>query len=383
MSAPVVFFYVQHLLGIGHVFRATRVARALTRAGARVHVAWGGTRLPSIDLDGLEMLWLPPVKADGAMFRQLVHPDETVFTEAEQAARRDMLLAAFERIRPDAVITEAFPFGRRQMRFELKPLMKAARAAPWRPLTVASIRDIMQEGRAQNRVEESLSLFRDQYDLLLVHGDPAMIGIEETLQGADDLLGQVRYTGLVTPEPPDLSVPASISADVVVSAGGGAVGHALTAAAIGANRFSRRFPDNWLLVVGPERAEADFEELRKAAGEGMRVVRYVPDLARVFAGASVSVSRAGYNTVGDLMRARCRAVLAPFEGGRETEQARRAGMLAASGLATLVRDEELSPRRLAAAVDAAADLPPLSGGWRLDGAENSAAILLDELAARR
>ncbi len=127
-------------------------------------------------------------------------PMEAHSPKPTKSARRDELLALFHALRPDAVITEAFPFGRRQMRFELVPLMQAARAAPWKPLTVASIRDIMQEGRADNRVAESLRYFEDWYDVLLVHGDPQLIRIEETLQGAEAILPKVRYTGLVTPD---------------------------------------------------------------------------------------------------------------------------------------------------------------------------------------
>ncbi len=384
MSAkPKILFHVQHLLGIGHVFRATRIARALAREGAIVHLVWGGTRLPSIDLEGLEVTFLPPVRSDNEMFAGLVHPDGTPFTQAEQEARRDRLLALFHAVRPDAVITEAFPFGRRQVRFELVPLMQAARDATWRPLTIASIRDIMQEGRAQNRVAESLQLFQDFYDLLLVHGDPQLVRIEETLQGAGAILDKVRYTGLVTPDEPDLSVPPSIKADVVVSAGGGAVGHALTAAAIGANRCCAGAPDNWLMVVGSERSQMDFEALQREAGEGMRVVKFVPDLTRVLAGARVSVSRAGYNTIGDLMRARCRAVLVPFTGGRETEQLRRAQLFAARGFATMLTDDALSPQVIGAAVDEALQRPPVNAALDLEGASHAAQILMRELASHR
>jgi predicted glycosyltransferase len=34
MTAPRVFFYVQHLLGIGHLRRAASIAQALVAAGA-------------------------------------------------------------------------------------------------------------------------------------------------------------------------------------------------------------------------------------------------------------------------------------------------------------------------------------------------------------
>ena len=42
MTSPRVFFYVQHLLGIGHLKRAAAVARALVEAGAEVEFVLGG-----------------------------------------------------------------------------------------------------------------------------------------------------------------------------------------------------------------------------------------------------------------------------------------------------------------------------------------------------
>lgn len=379
---PRVLFYVQHLLGIGHVFRATRVARAMAKAGFQMHLVWGGTRLPSINLDGLNMIWLDPVKAGDPFIVDLVRPDGSPAGDALLERRRESLLGLLATLRPDIVMTETFPFGRRQMRFELEPLMKAARDASWRPLTISSIRDIMTENRKQSRLLETLHSVKSWYDLVLVHGDERLISLPDTLPGAETIMDKVRYTGLVAPEPVDMSIPPSISADVVISAGGGAVGHALTAAAIGANKHSSRFPDNWLLVVGPERADSDFEVLETATGQGMRIVRFVPDLARVLAESKVSVSRAGYNTVGDLMRAGCRSVLAPFSGGRETEQLRRARMLADRGLCQFITDQELTPQTLGAAVDRAAEQAPMNAGFDLEGAANSARIIRELFESR-
>ena len=379
----IVLLYVQHLLGIGHVYRASRVARALTRHGFKVHLVWGGTRLPSINLSGLEVTFLDPVRSVDAEFSALVRPDGKPAGEALLAGRRDKLLGLFHSIRPDIVVTEAFPFGRRKMRFELVPLMEAARKALWRPMTVASIRDIMAENRREDRARESARMARDWYDLILVHGDPSLIRIEATLQYAGELTEKIRYSGIVAPEPPDFSVAPTIRADVVVSAGGGAVGHDLTKAAIGANSYSRLVPDNWLLVVGPERAEADYEALRRQAGEGMRVVRFLPDLTRVMASARVSVSRAGYNTVADVMRAGCRAVLCPFEGGDETEQLRRARLFERNGMVRIVRDGDLDASALGKAVDEAVTFSPKMHAIDLNGAENSAKIIAAELALHR
>jgi predicted glycosyltransferase len=66
MSASRVFFYVQHLLGIGHLRRAARIARALERAGFDVTLASGG-----MPVDGYRVLQLPPASSD-AGFKQLL-----------------------------------------------------------------------------------------------------------------------------------------------------------------------------------------------------------------------------------------------------------------------------------------------------------------------
>lgn len=377
-----VLFYVQHLLGIGHVFRATRVARALVKAGARVHLAWGGSVPRSVDLQGLEVTFLEPVRSDGARFERLVTLDGSDVTEAQRQRRRDTLLALLERLRPDAVITEAYPFGRRQLRFELEPLMRAARTAPWRPLTVSSIRDILQEGRKPQSLADSMAAAEAWYDLVLVHGDPALIRIEATLPRAQQIAHKFRYTGLVTPDAAQALGMPSMTAPVVVSAGGGAVGHALTEAALDAPRHCRRFPAGWLIIVGPERNPADTVALAARAPQGVRVVREVPDLVRVFAAATVSVSRAGYNTVGEVLRAGCPALLVPYAGDGQTEQDRRARLLQERGLVRMLGHDELSPATLGAAVDAAATWHPPPCDLDLDGASRSAQVLLDALAAR-
>ena len=43
-----ILFYVQHLLGIGHLVRSFRVARALADAGFDVTIASGGAPVPGI-----------------------------------------------------------------------------------------------------------------------------------------------------------------------------------------------------------------------------------------------------------------------------------------------------------------------------------------------
>ena len=77
----------------------------------------------------------------------------------------------------------------------------------------------------------------------------------------------------------------------------------------------------------------------------------------------------------DIVATRARAVLVPFEQGRETEQRLRAEGLAASGAATLLPEEWLTPAALADAVDRTAARRRPDFALTLDGQERSADIV--------
>ena len=108
----------------------------------------------------------------------------------------------------------------------------------------------------------------------------------------------------------------------------------------------------------------------------MIVEAHRPDLGAHLAGAALSVSQAGYNTVLELIAHRVRAVVVPYEASGD-EQPLRAGLLAARGLLDVVSEADLTPARLAAAMDAALGRPgfPAPARLDLDGAARSVAIL--------
>jgi predicted glycosyltransferase len=119
-----VFFYVQHLLGVGHLKRAATLARALAGSGFEVTLASGGLPIKGI---GVEVLQLPAASSDAA-FKQLLDEHGNPVDDAWKAGRRDALLEAWRRSDADVLMIELFPFGRRQMRFELLPLLDEAKA---------------------------------------------------------------------------------------------------------------------------------------------------------------------------------------------------------------------------------------------------------------
>jgi len=360
-----VFFYVQHLLGIGHLKRAATLAQALRAGGFDVTLASGGEPVA-----GIPVLQLPPAKSD-ASFQTLYDEHGTPVDDAWKARRARLLLEAFQNTKPDVLLVELFPFGRRQMRFELLPLLEAARERSPRPLVVCSVRDVLQPNAA--REEQALERFERYFDQLLVHGDPDVVPFERSFGRAGLLKEKLHYTGYVVEE-----IPAGEAGkdEVLVSAGGGAVGRRLLQAAVEARPLTTLRNRTWRILAGVNAPE--IESLR---APGVIVERARQDFTVRLRNCVLSVSQAGYNTVMETLRARAKAVLVPFAAGAESEQTLRANLLAARGLVEVVEESALGPANLAAAIDrAAAARRPEPGAIDLGGAQRSAELLRAWLA---
>ncbi|MDL2401352.1 glycosyltransferase family protein [Rhizobium mayense] len=373
-SSPRVFFYVQHLLGIGHLARASRIASAIAKDGCQVTVVTGGIPVNGFPGSDVTSVTLPPVVASSAGFSGLADQTGNAAGEEFLSARRDLLLEAFRTAKPDVVIVEAFPFGRRQMRFELLPLLDAIAAASPKPKLYTSVRDILQQQKKPGRDEETVVLLRDHFDGVLVHGDPGFVRLEETFPLTSAISDKITYTGLVAPPlPPEPTE----TFDIIVSAGGGAVGRDLVRASLEA--ASRVAIDRrWLLITGPNLPEQDFGALAKDAPGNVDLVRFRKDFPSLLRAAELSISQAGYNTVGDLLVTGCRSILVPFTAGGETEQSVRAERLEKLGLALTLPEAGLTTDQLVNAVEIALSRPkPSNPDIDLAGAQRTSAIIRD------
>lgn len=380
-KAPSVFFYVQHLLGIGHLARASRVARAMIARGMEVTLVTGGLPVPGFPGPNIPHIALPPIAvADGA-FAGLVTASGEPADADYLGARKNQLLAVYHAAQPDIVMIEAFPFGRRQVRFELLPLIDAIDATHPRPALVTSLRDILQRRSKPGRDEETVALIRRAFDLVLVHGDPSFAALGDSFALADQIADRIAYSGLVCPPAP----PASAERfDVVVSAGGGAAGKQLITAAVGAACL---LPDlqRWCIITGPNLPQPDYDSLGRNLPANVTLVRFRPDLASLMAGARLSVSQAGYNTVADILMAGCHALLVPYAVDGETEQTDRAERLERIGRVGVIAESTLSDASLATAIkrEIARDLPAPALQISVDGSARSADILCRLAQERR
>ena len=353
-----VMVYVQHLLGIGHLKRTALIARAMTAAGLQVLVVLGGREVPGIDFTGCARILLPPAHAADETFSTLLDEHDQPIDDAWRDHRVARLLFEYEALRPDVLMIETFPFGRRMFAYELMPLLAAARATPRGtagqrpPRIVSSVRDILVRKADPVRNQQMVALAHAWFDRILVHGDPRLIAIEASFPEMSGLAAKLDYTGYVAADieaPPDPPSPIG-AGEVVVSVGGGAAGLPLLRAALAARPLSALADRVWRLITGP-------------------------NLPALFRTCAASISQAGYNTVMDLLQAGTRAVLVPFADGAETEQSLRARILAERGLAISVDPATLSPIILARALDRALTLPPASVEIDRRGATTTARLV--------
>ncbi|URD34283.1 glycosyl transferase family 28 [Methylobacterium tardum] len=371
-----VLIAVTHLLGAGHLTRAAALARAFVEAGHDAMLVSGGFPAPMVRLDGVRLVQLPPLRVAGTAFATPLGPDGEPADAALLNSRRALMIETLASFRPDTVITELFPFGRRALAAEFLALVEAARALRPRPLVLASVRDILVASSKPERIAEAHDRVAALYDAVLVHGDPALVPLDASWPLDGRTRAMIRYTGYVGEG--SRPAPAAARAGVLVAAGSGPAGLLLLRAAA---ESARRRPDlGWQILAGHGVPESDLRAIGHALPEGV-LGRARPDYRSLLAAAALSVSQCGYNTATDLLATGTPAVLVPFEAGDETEQRLRAERLAAHGLAEVLPEADLTADTLLRAVEARSVAPaPDAHGFDLGGARRSVEITAALLA---
>ena len=109
---------VTHLLGSGHLRRAINLSQEFVTAGHNVTLASGGLPVKTFDTADITTVQLPPLSSDGTNFTRLLNADGDVANEQYMQSRENKLIELVNSLRPEIVITELYPFGRRMLRGE-------------------------------------------------------------------------------------------------------------------------------------------------------------------------------------------------------------------------------------------------------------------------
>jgi predicted glycosyltransferase len=353
---PVLLIYVTHLLGTGHLTRALAIAEACHAARMEVHLVTGGFPTHKLENRAFQIHQLPPCRVKGTDFANLFGDQDVPIDQEWRDTRADQLMSLTRDVKPDVLITELFPFGRRQMRFELLPLLDAVRAESPETLVLSSVRDILQPPTKQKKVVFAEQLLFSHYDGVLVHGDQDVARLQNSFPLTSTPSDMMHYTGYIYDGGPVQEPASDRDNTIIVSAGGGAAGLKLYQIAIeAAQSFETGF--HWHILVGKNLPTQEFDKLRQGASEHITVEWARADFFDLLSKAVLSISQAGYNTVLDIISAGTPGIVVPFSDGGEIEQSIRADLFQQAKLLFHLPDQELSARKLAKMVSKVLGLP--------------------------
>ncbi|MBW2411682.1 MAG: glycosyl transferase [Deltaproteobacteria bacterium] len=371
--------YCQHVLGIGHLFRAIEICKAL--AGHDVILITGGPRIEKTLPDHIREFRLPALQMDHE-FKGLYGTDPHVTLERLKERRQSLLLSFFKEETPDIFIVELYPFGRKAFRYELDPVLEAIRTGSVPDCgVICSVRDILVEKEDQEKHElRAATTLNEYFNAVLVHADPNLVELGETFFHLDAIAIPIIYTGYIAPKPEaegrhSLRDRLGISPDdilIVASAGGGSVGKPLLESVVRAFKLLEIKNTKQLIVfAGPFLDEASYLELQQLGGDGISIEKFAPDFMSYLAAADLSVSMGGYNTSMNILAANVPALIWPFTENQE--QRMRAASLAGKAAVRVLEDQDLEPHRLTGIMEQMIlQRIPDAAGIDLDGAENTA-----------
>ena len=369
---PRILFYLIHLLGIGHLQRILAVTDELLHAGAEVCILSTGGPATILQQSRATVFTLPTVSIRDHDFSTLYSISGGAMSASDWGRRIRAIDTQLRSFRPQVLVTEMYPFGRRKFHREIRQMLESAAGLNPPPVVVASVRDIIQGNRKDDHYREMARVVRDCYDHVLVHGDPVFIPFDLSFPYTDDVANRISYTGYVSGNRPVSSMVAE-PVDVLVSTGGSEVGERLIRCCLDVSRQPLMANYRWCIRTS---LWAKIHATQTIPSH-VRVEALDDDFIALLGQARISISQGGYNTMVDLLQSHTPAVVVPFEGSGETEQRQRAEKLSVDGQLVVLLENDLDAESLLVAMQRAGTLDT---GKRLrpmvDGARQSADRLL-------
>jgi predicted glycosyltransferase len=397
-----ILFYCQNLLGLGHLVRTTEIMRHLVK-DFKVCLIEGGQTVPGLEIPPeVEVIHLPTLQVEVTAslmpIKTLKVADSSLTVAEVKELRKNTILKVLEEFQPDCLITEGYPFSKKHsLSFELAPLLEQVKSAKDPIKVVCSLRDIIMVKKFEDKAKEEVErcqFMNHYYDMLLYHSDQKIHKLEESFSKAKDLTCPVHYTGYVVQSLPetmatleeDITSLSSKEPMILVSIGGGKMGHELIDAVVAAAPIlEKSLPHRIEIFTGPMMPDEKFFQLQELAKDqtNLKIRRYTTQLIAYMRKASLSLSLGGYNTTMNVLKTGVRSMIYP--SNKDREQAIRAEKLEQRGILDLIHPHELEPHCLAQKIVTCLNKQPpgdLIESLDLEGAQKTAQLLKSLLYAQ-
>lgn len=234
-AKPRIAIHCQYVYGIGHFVRTVELAKGLSKH-FEVFILNGGESVPNFHLPkDVKIIQLPAIyKEENSNSLSPVESYESIEDCFEK--RRIIIKKEINKIKPDILITEHFPFGL-LFKDEVLELIKNIKLQNSSSKIVCSVRDIIESSNGSINYENNIELINKWYDLILVHGDANHIHLKNSFSQIDKISVPIYHTGYIV-----RALPINLNTNseypiILASVAGGRLGNELLEAVIDSHLF--------------------------------------------------------------------------------------------------------------------------------------------------
>jgi predicted glycosyltransferase len=379
MSIPRILIFSHDGRGLGHLRRLSHLGKALQG------------RASVLFLTGLrEASWLVPPSCE---FVHVPSRDSLTASRSRQwqrepfipqgtrhsfSIRNSLIKATVEAFEPDALIVDYLPLGIDE---EIAELVFGLHCCKKYYISRGVLGDPTSV-KMEVLTPRSVEALRTRFHRIFVMSDPKIVNtIAE--YGLDNLLAnKVVYTGYAVDPPNQLQIDAvrdtrGIPSDVpwiVCSAGGGKDGEDLIQKCW---EISQMFPDAYFDIIAGPRSRLRFSEQFNSGNRVMVRDADIMSLPIIHAAADVVITRGGYNSLMEASIGSAKIIVVPISW--DYEQRDHARRLSTYRDLRILHDLHDLDIELEKVMGLGRPLPLDRRAIRLDGAQTTAALILDDL----
>ncbi|MGV0956804.1 glycosyltransferase family protein [Empedobacter falsenii] len=287
-----IIIHCQYVYGIGHFVRTIQLATTLVNE-FEVYILNGGQNIDKFPIDPRIQIINIPAIYKSEKRNQLIPVDNEYTLEQCFDKRKQIISKTLERIVPDVIITEHFPFGF-LFKEEALSYISNAKTINQNVKVVASVREVIENNNGSPNDYISIEILNKEYDLLLIHGDENIIHIKESFPLINQLKINHVHTGYIVQHIESFSRN-NEHYDILVSVGAGRLGSELLQKVIDSYNFLNKNEFKLTLFTG---VFQENKHLLETEWNDIEVLEFNRELyISKLASCDVVISLGGYNSM--------------------------------------------------------------------------------------
>lgn len=229
-----IIIHCQYVYGIGHFVRTIQLATTLVNE-FDVYILNGGQNIGQFPIDPRIQIINIPAIYKSEKLNKLIPIDNEYTLEQCFEKRKQIISETLERVVPDVIITEHFPFGF-LFKEEALSYISTAKTINQNVKVVASVREVIENSNGGPNDNISIEILNKEYNLLLIHGDENIININESFPLINKLKINHVHTGYIVQHLESLPQK-NEQYNILVSIGAGRLGSELLQKVINSYNF--------------------------------------------------------------------------------------------------------------------------------------------------